>query len=223
MAPPDEDEEELLARVRELVDDVAQQICEDHYDAPTQEPPTTARLAQAIEMAVQRHPINVNGLVLEVATQDVPDRSSTMERRIGGDLYISLVRRDKRPPANKGMLVQAKWDYRLANDPLLHEQASRLTRRTRDSYIWAYGRHTIASIPAGAFAGTAPIGPPMTAGQLVADALGCNKGDPGLGRNLELPRAEAMTEMLNRLHAEASLEFEVSEQRTTSRRRSRAR
>jgi hypothetical protein len=110
-------EEKLLSEIQHLVDAAVQGVCEDHYDAPTQEPPTTARIAQAIEIAIKRHPINVDGLTVEVATQDVPSQGSKMQKRIGGDLYISLVRRDKEIPVSKGLLVQVKWDRKLASDP----------------------------------------------------------------------------------------------------------
>lgn len=204
-------EEQLLAEIQNLVDAAAQSVSEDHYDAPTQEPPLTARLAQAIELAIKQHPINVDGLTVEVATQDVPSLGSKMEKQIGGDLYISLVRRDKETPVSKGMLVQAKWDHKLANDPLLHRQATRMRNRTRESYIWSYGPHGVTSIHTGAMIGATPIEEPVSAGELIADGLRCRKGDPNIGRDLSLPRPRAMDAMLKRLHAEAALEIEVEQ------------
>jgi hypothetical protein len=202
-------EEQLLTEIQDLVDAAVQSVCEDHYDAPTQEPPTTARIAQAIEIAIKQHPINVNGLTVEVATQDVPSLGSKMEKRIGGDLYISLVRRDKEIPVSKGLLVQAKWDRKLTRDPLLPGQAARMRNRTRESYIWSYGPHGVTSIPAGAMIGVAPLRDILSAGELIAEGLRCRKGDPQIGRDLSLPRPLAMNAMLKRLNAQAALEIEV--------------
>jgi hypothetical protein len=44
---------ELLVTVRGVIDAIIETVCEDHYDAPTQELPTTSRIAQAIEMVLK--------------------------------------------------------------------------------------------------------------------------------------------------------------------------
>lgn len=205
----DDPEEQLLTELQNLVDNVARHVCENHYEAYTQEPATTARLAQAIEMALERHPINVDGLAIEVATQDMPDRGSRMEKLIGGDLYISLVRRDKDVPVSKGMLAQAKWDTKLESDPLLEQQAARMHRRSKESYVLVYGPHDVLAVPASSIIGTVPEAEIVTVGELIASGLRCTRGDEKIGRDLNRPRPQSMNAMLDRLHAEAVLEFAV--------------
>jgi hypothetical protein len=181
----DESEEELLAKIKGVVDAIVDAVCEDHYHAPTQEPPMTSRIAQMIETVIKQHPINAGDLKLEVATQDVPDRGSPMERNIGGDLYISLVRRDKSPPVSKGMLVQAKWDSSIKTDRRLRRQVRQMRGRSKDdSYVWSYGPKGVIAIPSGAFLNPGSIYPDMTAGELIAEGLRCRKGDLRIGRDL---------------------------------------
>ena len=170
----------------------------------------TSRIAQMIETVIKQHPINAGDLKLEVATQDVPDRGSSMERNIGGDLYISLVRRDKTPPVSKGMLVQAKWDSSIKTDRQLRVQARRMHRRSKDdSYVWSYGPKGVSAIPSGAFVNPGSIYPEMTAGELIAEGLRCRRGDLRIGRDLGIPRSAGMRAMLNKLNAEGALEFQV--------------
>jgi hypothetical protein len=85
-------EEELLQKLAQAIDDLVARMCGHHYTAPTQEHQLTARLAEAIEHEIERFPIEVRGVRLEVKTQDFPDRGSrSMERRSGADLYIGRV------------------------------------------------------------------------------------------------------------------------------------
>jgi len=210
MTPLSEDEHILLKEIRNLVNAATREVCANHYDAPTQEPPTTSRLAQAIESELKHHPINVNDLTVEIATQDVPDRGSTMESLIGADLYISIVWKER--DINKGMLIQSKWDY-ASSDPKLDEQIKHMQARTDEAYVWLYGRYEVDSLPAAFFTGKISTALGVSVGQIIADGFACTRGDPKIGRDLNKPRAEAMNDMLNRLHAEAALEFAVSNKR----------
>jgi hypothetical protein len=107
-------QEKLLNELKNVIDERVTEVCSRHYEALTQEPALTSRIAQAIESELAHHPINVDGLKVEVTTLDIPDRgANSMESKTGTDLYISLVRHDLDDPISKGMLIQAKWDDTL--------------------------------------------------------------------------------------------------------------
>jgi hypothetical protein len=102
--------EELLDETNRRIDEVVTMVAKHHSQTPTQEPQLTARVAQAMESELRHHPIEVDGLRLEVFTQDLPDRGSgSMESKVGAGLYISLDRLDEQKSISKGMLVQSKW------------------------------------------------------------------------------------------------------------------
>jgi hypothetical protein len=136
--PIDPPLERLLDELKERIDEAARRITADHYDV-AQEPAFTSRLAQEIESEIRTHPINAGALKIEVATQDLPDRGrGALEKKVGADLYISLARRDLKPPVSKGMLMQAKWEY-SKHDAKLASQMHSMIQRSNDSYVWFYG------------------------------------------------------------------------------------
>lgn len=206
----DDPEEEMLATVEGVIDAIVEATCEVHYGALTQEPDMTGRIAALIEHVIASHPINVGGLKVEVTTQTLPSLNSRMELEIGADLYISIVRHDKNPPISKGMLVQAKWDDTL-NDPRLIEQVGKMFDRTDEAFVWAYGPTGISSFPGSAFdpAGAKGAQAETSPGELISEALRCNRGDEKIGRDLSLPRPVGMTTMLRKLHVNEGLDIQV--------------
>src|SRR5438445_13308181 len=93
----DTTEDVVLRELESRINKIAMEIAEDNYDV-IQEPAFTSRLAQEITSEIRRHPINAGGVKIEVTSVDVPSLGSTMEKDIGADLYISVVRRDREPP-----------------------------------------------------------------------------------------------------------------------------
>src|ERR1700712_1602208 len=121
-------EENLLRELEQRVNAIAAELAIDNYGV-IQEPAFTSRLAQEITSEIRRHPINSKQLRIEVSSVDVPSLGSSMERDIGADLYISVVRRDRVPPVSKGMLVQSKWD-RTLKDARIQGQMDHMIERT---------------------------------------------------------------------------------------------
>jgi hypothetical protein len=155
-------------------------------------------------------------VTLEVHSADVPSLASSMEKDIGADLYISLVRRDIYPPVSKGIIVHSKWD-RTINDQRLPGQMGQMIDRTGDSYVWAYGPKSIACAKVVKTIHGPELLEVSSIGDLVADGLRCTVGDPGIGRDLSLPRGQAMRHKLRELQANTALSFTL-----TSRRRAKS-
>jgi hypothetical protein len=200
---------QMFGELEERINAIAAMIATDHYDV-TQEPAFTSRLAQEIESELRRHPINKGNLRLEVATQDLGDRGrGALEKVVGADLYISLARRDLKPPVSKGMLMQAKWDL-TAKDRKLPSQMTEMMARTDDAYVWFYGPSAVNCAKA---RDVMKVGVPFqsfTVGELIVNGLRCTAGDGRIGRNLALPRAQAMRNQLSALKTPIGLSLAVA-------------
>jgi hypothetical protein len=205
--------EEALRKMSVVVDGVVAQQCARHYSALTQEHQFTSGLARAIELELERFP--VEGLDIQVHAQEFPDRGrGSLEKPSGADLYISIVRRDGDAPVSKGMLVQSKWDRSLrhANERRdLNRQVKQMTDRSRDaSYVWIYGPTGTAVFPARSSLRLFPRPSAlMTVGELIATGVRCDQGDPTIGRNTELPLVESLNSIVRQVAAKASLSFIV--------------
>jgi hypothetical protein len=214
-------QEQLLTRLRNIIDNTVHDVWNDNYETYTQEPAFTASIAQAIKTELEHHPLEVDGLRIEVSTQSVPDRGQgAMEKRTGTDLYISLVRNDTEIPVSKGMLVQAKMSKSLIRDRRdLRNQASRMLRRSKDSYIWVYGPTGIVAVPAKRAAYPRLPGDffkdGISVGELIADGLRCNAGDPKIGIDTHMPKPRAMNAMMERLSARKGLNFSMVDDSST--------
>src|SRR6266567_4557283 len=186
----EENEEELLHELALAIDEEAYIVCARHYKTYAQEPPVTSRIIQAIETRLRHHPIIVGGLRVEVVSVDMPDRRSDMERLTGADLYVSLVRRDREFPVSKGMLIQAKWD-KSGGKNRMRQQALNMGLLSDDAYVWFYGATGVTCVPAldvlKPYARLDHLSPRMTLGELLSDALRCNRGDPKIGIDLMIP------------------------------------
>jgi hypothetical protein len=203
-----DDIEEALHELEKRVNEIATEVAIDNYDV-IQEPAFTSRLAQEIQSEIRRHPINAGGVKIEVTSVDVPSLGSRMERDIGADLYVSVVRRDRHPPVSKGLLVQNKWD-RTMKDKRLPDQMGQMIDRTTEAYVWVFG-------PNGVTCGKVyhtPRGPSYDdlkpVGRLVADGLRCTAGDPRIGRDLNIPRPQGMRQKLRELQLNTALSFTLT-------------
>lgn len=223
-------EEELLLfdRLTAIVNKTCSRVHAEEYGTLTQEPPLTATLASAIRTELLHHPLVVGRLSIEVMSRNVPDRGRrTMESINGADLYISLVRRDRR--VSKGMLLQSKWEGELYDgNTRLRNQALRMHRRSDEaSYVLVFGPRGIVAVPAER--ATWPRVPrdflkdAMSVGELVAAGLKCNKGDRRLGRDLDVPAPQGIDDVLRQIsgHGQPALELQVK--RSASSRRHSAR
>jgi hypothetical protein len=196
------DERRLRRALEELsrrIDKIAAEVCARHYGADTQEHQLTAKIADAIEREMGG--TKVDGYTVGIAVQDLPDKGrGSLERRVGADLYISLVLYGEEEPISKGMLVQAKWDKTFS--PGQHDVTDQLTSmlmRTEAAYVWVYHRFGVKSIPAldvmhGEIEENAG-----TAGQLIADGLACEEGDPLIGRDTSKALVPSLNQMLREL------------------------
>jgi hypothetical protein len=208
--------EELLNEARGRIDAAVIMVARHHYQTPTQEHQLTARLAQAIESELRHQPIEVDGLRLEVFTQDLPDRGSgSMESKVGADLYISLDRLDEYNSISKGMLVQSKWHDSLTHADerrRLRNQIARMYRRSSSSYLWVFDENGVTSIeaPKSSNPTLTWIRNPTSVGELIVSGFRCTKGDPNIGRDLDLSPAQALIRVLHRLSARHSLDLAVT-------------
>jgi hypothetical protein len=202
--------------IKTLLNGIMVDCCARHYDCETQEHQLSSRLAEAIERVLNG--LQVNGLQVRVAVQELSDRGpSSRERRVGADLYISIVIDSGHETISKGMLVQAKWDNALAapaERTRLSEQSKRMLHRTNESYVWVYEPHGIAVIPASRTtepaADSALTSEARTVGDLFFDGLNCTAGDPAIGLDPSAPIVESLNSMLRELSIGKGLSFVVT-------------
>jgi hypothetical protein len=203
--------EELLRQLTERVDAVVDPIARESYQLDRHEEFTTSRLAQAVTSELRDAPITVPGLALEVHAEEF---RPTHERKIGADLYISVVRRDLDFTKSKGILVQAKRRISLLRDDesrRLGNQSKRMYRRSDDSYVWIYEQDgvTCTKAPRSSMPTLTRITNPMSVGELIADGLRCNLGDEDIGRDASAPTLEGISDVMQRLTVPRALDFVV--------------
>lgn len=188
----------ILLKVSQVIDGVVAQTCKRHLGAPTQEHQLTAKIAQALEM--QLNGLQIAGLT--IAVQDFPDKGpGSWEKKTGADLYISIVYQTADDDVNKGMLVQSKKGDALPSaTKKLDEQQEDMLEHTDSAYVWIYEPLGIAVAPAGSVRrGKVDPQEILTVGELVADGLRCTQGDPGLGRDLDLPIGQSVRSVMEQL------------------------
>jgi hypothetical protein len=105
-----EQREELYSTIQHTVDNIVSKVVQKHYEALTQEPQLTAKVAEAIELALDE--IKVGDLNAKVLVRDFPAQGpGALEGKVGADVYISTaVISEDGEDVSKGMLAQAKWD-----------------------------------------------------------------------------------------------------------------
>jgi hypothetical protein len=178
-------DDDLIMDLQDRINEVVQEMCQRHYDGPTQEHQLSSRLAQKLEDEIGL--LVGENKAITITAQELPDRGrGAAESLIGADLYISLVRHDKEPPISKGMLVQSKWDKTLRTDKLLRGQSNEIYRRTRTGgWLCVFGPNDMECVRTNRTRHENLPGDLMeettSLGQLIADGLRCTEGDEAIG------------------------------------------
>jgi hypothetical protein len=83
-------------------------VVQKHYDALTQEPQLTAKIAEAIELTLDR--TDFGDLNVRVAVRDFPPQGrGALEGKVGADVYISTaVIGEDGEDVSKGMLAHSR-------------------------------------------------------------------------------------------------------------------
>jgi hypothetical protein len=195
-------EEQLFDKLEAVINKTVEQVCEKQIPAGTEEPALSSRIAQAIETELQHHSVEVDGMRVEVATQDVPSHGpNTLERKTGVDLYVSVIRHDDDEVVSKGILVQSKRGGSLRQDHRrLRNQSTRMRTRSEESYVIIFDEDNAVAVPAKR--SCYPKLPhdfrhdEISIGELIVDGLRCSRGDENIGRNPELPRPRSMSDIM---------------------------
>lgn len=106
------------------------------------------------------------------------------------------------------MLVQAKWDVTVG-DRKLPSQITDMMARSDDVYVWLYGSADVVCAKA---SDVMKVGVPFrsfSVGELIVNGLRCSAGDRAIGRNLALPRGQAMRDQLSALRTPNGLSFAI--------------
>jgi hypothetical protein len=205
------EDDQLFLELQERIDAVSREMCERHYDGPTQEHQLSSRLAQRLEDEIGL--LVGQSKAVTVTAQELPDRGrGADESVIGSDLYISIARHDTNPPTSKGLLVQSKWDKTLRSDKRLRSQSNEIYRRTRTGgWVWVFGPSGIECVSANRTRhDELPrdlMDETTSPGQLIADSLRCTEGDVSIG--LPPDGSMSINEALRRLRAQQALQFAV--------------
>ncbi|HVR57224.1 MAG TPA: hypothetical protein VMT72_10395 [Pseudolabrys sp.] len=207
----DDQKEQVYEAIGNAVDEIVSEVVQQHYEALTQEPQLTSRIAGAIEMTMRK--FDVGDLHIEIEVRDFPSIGpGSLERKVGADIYISVaVIPENRRDRSKGMLAQAKWDDTVT-DPHLPEQIDKMMARApAASYVWVYGPDGVTSYPAGEYLHSIATGGGRSVGSLIANGLRCNEGDYGIGRDLTKPLITSLNEAMEVLGVDTALSFTIRE------------
>jgi hypothetical protein len=207
--PDHESREERELRLLSIaIDGVIAQTCRRHYGADTQEHQLTSRIAEALERELGT--ISIDGMPVQVNAQELSDKGrGSKERKVGADLYVSIVVKKRDTVISKGMLVQAKWDDTLGSSPDdIKRQCDDMLRRSKDSYVWVYGPGSVGVVPADtdfSDGGRRAVEGAQTVGELLASGVKCTAGDETIGRNTDRPLVDSLNDMLRELAARAAI------------------
>lgn len=207
-----EQREQLFDAIQQAVDDVVSKVVRKHYEALTQEPQLTAKVAEAIELTLDN--TNLGDLNVKVLVRDFPPQGpGALEGKVGADIYISTaVIGEDGEDVSKGMLAQAKWD-RTMKDPKLPIQEVKMRERTHSAYVWVFGPNGATCYPAGRDLAVNPSVKSQTIGSQIANSLRCKEGDRGIGRDLTKPLITSMNEIMQDLGVNTALSFTIREGR----------
>ena len=207
----DEEKERLFQTIGHAVDGIVSEVVAGHYDALTQEPQLTSKIAGAIEQMIKQ--FDVGDLNVQVEVRDFPAQGrGALEGRVGADMYISVaVIPEDRTDISKGMLAQAKWDH-SAKDPKLPEQIGKMIERSKSSYVWVYGPNGVTCYPAGDYLNPDPeAGGGQSVGSLIVNGLRCEEGDRQIGRDLTKPLITSLNEIMEELGVQTAVSFTMRE------------
>jgi hypothetical protein len=207
----EEEREALFGAIQEAVDNVVSMVVEGHYDALTQEPQLTAKIAGAIELTLDQ--MDLGDLNVKVTVRDFPPQGpGALEGKVGADVYISVaVIGEDRNDVSKGMLAQAKWDHTI-KDAKLPEQIGKMMERTESSYVWVFGPHGVTGLPGGTYFDPNPAEEAgQSVGSLIANGLRCKEGDRRIGRDLTKPLITSLNEIMQDLGVNTAVSFTIRE------------
>ncbi|WP_050383363.1 hypothetical protein [Bradyrhizobium pachyrhizi] len=207
----DEEKEHVFQAIEQAVDAIVSEVVEGHYEALTQEPQLTSKIAGAIEHTIKK--MDVGDLNVQVEVRDFPAQGrGALEGKVGADVYISVaVIPEDRKDVSKGMLAQAKWDH-SAKDPKLPEQIGKMMERSESSsYVWVYGPNGVTCYPAGDYLNPHSEGGGQSVGSLIANGLRCEEGDRRIGRDLTKPLITSLNEVMEELGVQTAVSFTVRE------------
>ncbi|MEY9153381.1 hypothetical protein [Bradyrhizobium japonicum] len=207
----DEEKEHVFQVIEQLVDAIVSEVAEGHYEALTQEPQLTSKIAGAIEHTIKQ--VDLGDLNVQVEVRDFPAQGrGALEGKVGADVYISVaVIPENREDVSKGMLAQAKWDH-SAKDPKLPEQIGKMMERSESSYVWVYGPNGVTCYPAGDYINPDSAGAGgQSVGSLIANGLRCKQGDRRIGRDLTKPLITSLNEIMEELGVLTAVSFTIRE------------
>jgi len=134
--------------ITEALGQAVDELVADLYTVPvdgpsiTQEPEMTSRICQRVEDRLDGQ--RVGDYIFRVIAQSMPDRGPrSLEKITGADLFLS-VSLDGPEGFDKGLFVQAKYDYNIDRGELL--DASRRMERQADAkgcYVWVYKKEGV--------------------------------------------------------------------------------
>lgn len=189
----------------------ANEVCIEHKNTLTREPPLTARIGGALDKRLSDH--EVNGWKIKVVTQDVPDRGpGALESKLGADLYVGISVSDGKETISKGFLVQAKWADDLSGQARLKRQCEDMLRKTTAATVWFYGDDGITFLPAARVKSRTDRakfkGRPIH--QQFERVLKCVEGDRDIGLPPGPEPRPALGAMLERLGAESAVAVQIT-------------
>jgi hypothetical protein len=82
--------------------------------------------------------------------------------------------------------------------------------RSDDSYVWFYGADEVVCAKASDLMQDRMPLHSFSVGELIVNGLRCSLGDRGIGRNLDLKRADGMRDQLAALRTPKGLSFAVA-------------
>lgn len=206
----DEQKEHLFQAIEAAVDAAVATVVGDHYDGLTQEPQLTAKIALAIEHAIDGQ--DVGDLNIEVKVRDFPALGrGALERKVGADVYISIaIIPEDRKDVSKGMLAQAKWDD-TTKDRKLPGQIGDMMDRTESSYVWVYGPDGVTCYPAVDYLNPSVASAGQSVGSLIANGLRCEEGDRSIGRDLTKPTVTSLKETMEEMGVRRGMALTIRE------------
>jgi hypothetical protein len=81
-------------------------------------------------------------MLVQVAVQELSDRGrGWKERKVGADLYISIVVEDEQ--GNARSIEMGPCGRAIS----LREQSEEMLRRSKESYVWIYDLHGVSVVP----------------------------------------------------------------------------
>lgn len=166
----------------------------EHYGL-TQEHQLTARIGERMT----RPWTKVLDVRFRIVTQDIDDKGPrSLERKLGGDLYIGVEIETQNGRISKGFIIQAKWDKNLSRtDQTLVKQCGNMLGKTHAAYVWVYERQSVRVLPAVEIENN-PNTSPLELGsknleELFMQVFDCFEGDREIG--LPIPEGASASQI----------------------------